>query len=259
MSSEDRQKRKRWSVREVKCLLKCYLAHKDEFVHSRKKRLAYNNVLEDMIADGFVDPSATVITLENKIRTLHSTYKAAKANEGKPTGLTNCFPFMEEMEEVFGDMDFSSNDHRLQMGISSENSFSMSPTDTVFTADDILIPDLTYPELHIKTSPPSSPIPQPEIKSSPPSSPSSYTPMKSPSVPTSLSQIQSVSASLPQVSNRKRRRKTAREIYYEQKLKIKQKLAENKMEERRRLNQSILEVLKDAEKKKLEMLKSYLK
>ncbi|XP_039948926.1 uncharacterized protein LOC120767193 [Bactrocera tryoni] len=259
MSSDEKQKRKRWSVRETKSLLKCYLAHKDEFVHHGKKRLAYTHVLEDMIADGFSDPSATVITLENKIRSLHSTYKTAKENEAKTGVSPNSTLCMAEMEEIFGDMDSGSNDHRLQMGINSGNAFTMSPTDTVFTAHNVLIPDLSYPELHIKSSPPSSPSPQLELKSSPPSSPSSYTPVKSPTLPTALPQTQSASASLPQVSNRRRRRKTAREIYYEQKLKIKQKLAENKIEERRRLNQSILEVLKDVEMKKLEMLKAYLK
>lgn len=40
-------------MRETKCLLKCYLAHKDEFVHHGKKRLAYTHVLEDMITEGF--------------------------------------------------------------------------------------------------------------------------------------------------------------------------------------------------------------
>ncbi|CAD7000284.1 unnamed protein product [Ceratitis capitata] len=61
MSIGGKQTRRRWNVQEIKILLKCYLAHKEEFVHSHK-RLAYKHVLDDMIAEGFDESSITILT-----------------------------------------------------------------------------------------------------------------------------------------------------------------------------------------------------
>lgn len=47
MTTEKR--RKVWSREETLGFLRCYLARKDEFKHSRKKKFAYQHVYEDMV------------------------------------------------------------------------------------------------------------------------------------------------------------------------------------------------------------------
>ncbi|XP_036317739.1 uncharacterized protein LOC118732732 [Rhagoletis pomonella] len=116
MATEDKSKRKVWTVVEIKGLLKCYLARKEEFLHARKKRNAYAHVLEDMVAQGFTDPSTTPVALEGKMRTLLSAYKCAKDNASR-TGAAPCIaPYMDEMEEIFGNSALLSNNHTLNVG-----------------------------------------------------------------------------------------------------------------------------------------------
>ncbi|XP_036322370.1 uncharacterized protein LOC118736382 [Rhagoletis pomonella] len=101
--------RKVWTVVETKGLLKCYLARKEEFLHTRKKRNAYAHVLEDMVAQGFTDPSTTPVALEGKMRTLLSAFKCAK--DAVRTGDTPCIAsYMEEME-IFGNSALVANKH----------------------------------------------------------------------------------------------------------------------------------------------------
>ncbi|XP_036336234.1 uncharacterized protein LOC118746493 [Rhagoletis pomonella] len=116
MATEDKSKRKVWRVVETKGLLKCYLARKEEFLNTRKKRNAYAHVLEDMVAQGFTDTSTTPVALEGKMRTLLSAFKCAKDNAGR-TGATPCVaPYMEEMEEIFGNSALVANKHTLNAG-----------------------------------------------------------------------------------------------------------------------------------------------
>ncbi|XP_067636214.1 uncharacterized protein [Eurosta solidaginis] len=115
-AGEIKESRKRWTREETLLLMQCYSARKDEFKHSRKKKYAYVNVLEDMFGRGFLDTSVTIKALEAKIRTLLIAYKSAKDNN-RQTGATYCqAPFIEEMDEIFGREPIISNSHSLNLG-----------------------------------------------------------------------------------------------------------------------------------------------
>ncbi|XP_037927774.1 uncharacterized protein LOC119672718 [Teleopsis dalmanni] len=110
--------RKLWTTKETKCFLECYLARKEEFMETRKKRLGYQHVLEDMIAHGIAD-DFTPVCLERKMRTLLSAFKAAKDNNRR-TGASQCLPpYMELMNEIFGDKPIISNNHTATLGFDS--------------------------------------------------------------------------------------------------------------------------------------------
>ncbi|XP_037944485.1 uncharacterized protein LOC119677285 [Teleopsis dalmanni] len=110
--------RKLWTTKEMKCFLECYLARKEEFMETRKKRLGYQHVLEDMIAHGIAD-DFTPVCLERKMRTLLSAFKAAKDNNRR-TGASPCLPpYMEMMNEIFGDKPIISNNHTATLGFDS--------------------------------------------------------------------------------------------------------------------------------------------
>ncbi|XP_036318792.1 uncharacterized protein LOC118733493 [Rhagoletis pomonella] len=187
MATEDKSRRKAWTFDETKLLLKCYSARRKEFIHRRKKRLAYANVLEDMIAQGFTDPTTTVLGLENKMRTLYASYRGAKDNTVKPgTGLC-IVPYMEDLEEIFG------NSAPVTAPVSSNNINKGNNT---------------------------------------------------------------ISLGIPKTHTLK---KTGRDSYYTEKLKLKTRIAEKKLDEKRRFHNSIVETLRDIELKKLELLKESLK
>ncbi|XP_037940601.1 uncharacterized protein LOC119673404 [Teleopsis dalmanni] len=86
--------------------------------NQKKKRLGYQHVLEDMIAHGIAD-DFTPVCLERKMRTLLSAFKAAKDNNRR-TGASQCLPpYMELMNEIFGDKPIISNNHTATLGFDS--------------------------------------------------------------------------------------------------------------------------------------------
>ncbi|XP_067645570.1 uncharacterized protein [Eurosta solidaginis] len=94
--------RKRWTKEETSLFLQCYRARKEEFKHSRKKKYAYQNVLQDLMAQGFLDTTITTRTLEAKMRTLLLAYKSGLDNKKLKGASLKKIPFMEEMEDIFG-------------------------------------------------------------------------------------------------------------------------------------------------------------
>ncbi|XP_055842946.1 uncharacterized protein LOC129909851 [Episyrphus balteatus] len=92
---------KRWTKEETSMFLHYYNLRKNEFNRSRKKKIAFANVLEDMIAAGF-DPNTKVNHLEVKMQTLLRSYKAAKKNPNLICNPLSTEPFFEQMEEIYG-------------------------------------------------------------------------------------------------------------------------------------------------------------
>ncbi|XP_050338676.1 uncharacterized protein LOC126765103 [Bactrocera neohumeralis] len=116
MFDMQRSKRKVWTKAETLLFLKCYNERKDEFLHARKKKSAYENVLEDMIYQGFADTTVNSAALVAKMRTLLKAYKTAKDNENQ-TGTSPCtIPYMTEMDEIFGESYLVSNNHTINIG-----------------------------------------------------------------------------------------------------------------------------------------------
>lgn len=128
-------KRKVWTKAETVLFLSCYRGRKDEFDHPRKKKTAYAHVLEDMVYQGFEvttilygnisqikfvflqDRSVTVMSLEAKMRTLLAAYKYAKDNASR-TGACPCpAPYMDEIDELFGNKAIISHAHSLDVGL----------------------------------------------------------------------------------------------------------------------------------------------
>ncbi|XP_037931720.1 uncharacterized protein LOC119666510 [Teleopsis dalmanni] len=71
-----------------------------------------------MIAHGIAD-DFTPVCLERKMRTLLSAFKAAKDNNRR-TGASQCLPpYMELMNEIFGDKPIISNNHTATLGFDS--------------------------------------------------------------------------------------------------------------------------------------------
>ncbi|XP_037931712.1 uncharacterized protein LOC119666501 [Teleopsis dalmanni] len=94
------------------------LGTKGRVYGNQKKRLGYQHVLEDMIAHGIAD-DFTPVCLERKMRTLLSAFKAAKDNNRR-TGASPCLPpYMELMNEIFGDKPIISNNHTATLGFDS--------------------------------------------------------------------------------------------------------------------------------------------
>ncbi|XP_039968072.1 uncharacterized protein LOC120779756 [Bactrocera tryoni] len=112
----DKSKRKVWTKADTLLFLKCYTERKDEFLHARKKKFAYENVLEGMVYQGFTDTTINAAALVSKMRTLLNAYKTAKDNE-KQTGTSPCtVPYMREMNEIFGESCLVSNNHTINIG-----------------------------------------------------------------------------------------------------------------------------------------------
>ncbi|XP_067647651.1 uncharacterized protein [Eurosta solidaginis] len=192
--SEDK-KRRRWSREETTGFLRCYLARKAEFEHPKKKRVAYANVLEDMVSLGISDSDRTPVCLESKIRTLLQAYKAARDNN-RSTGASPCFaPYMELMDEIFGNTPIIKNDHTVCVGLRPFEKVSVdisSPTQLPSSAV--------------------SPLPSTSTVELPAAPHSSLSP--SPSCSNSFSFSSHYNSSSDSVGRKKR---TAREIYYEKK------------------------------------------
>ncbi|XP_011210908.2 uncharacterized protein LOC105231343 [Bactrocera dorsalis] len=114
MFDMEKSKRKVWTEAETLLFLKCYNKRKDEFLHARKKKFAYENVLEDMIFQGFTDTTVNVAALVAKMRTLLKAYNTAK---DKQTGTSPCtIPYMSEMDEIFGESRLVSDNHSINIG-----------------------------------------------------------------------------------------------------------------------------------------------
>ncbi|XP_036335181.1 uncharacterized protein LOC118745695 [Rhagoletis pomonella] len=191
--------RRRWTREESEGFLQWYMARKAEFEQPKKKRQAYANTLEDMISLGITDFGRTPLCLEGRMCTLLQAYKTARDNNNR-TGSSPFFaPYMELMEEIFGSSPIISNSHTLQLG--------------------------DGPVQMIEES---SPIPAP---SPPPnsttSSPLSQSPLPSTSSSLSQSPLPLIS-SLPMSPTPAERKRSARELYYEEKLKLKKKAFEKK-------------------------------
>ncbi|XP_054085388.1 uncharacterized protein LOC128921526 [Zeugodacus cucurbitae] len=91
------------------------IERKEEFVHSRKKKFAYEHVLEDLIFQGFTDTTVNAADLA-KMRTLLSAYKSTKDNE-RQTGTAPCtVPYMQEMDDIFCDSCMVSVNHTINIG-----------------------------------------------------------------------------------------------------------------------------------------------
>ncbi|XP_049316862.1 uncharacterized protein LOC125779539 [Bactrocera dorsalis] len=106
MFDMEKSKRKVWTKAETLLFLKCYNERKDEFLHARKKKFAYGNVMEDMIYQGFTDTTISAAALVSKLRTLL-----------KQTGTSPCtVPYMREMDEIFGESCLVSNNHTSNIG-----------------------------------------------------------------------------------------------------------------------------------------------
>ncbi|XP_050322124.1 uncharacterized protein LOC126754201 [Bactrocera neohumeralis] len=126
----EKSKRKVWTEGETLLFLKCYKERKDEFMHVRKKKFAYENVLKDMIFQGFTDTTVNVAALVAKMRTLFNAYKTAKDNE-KQTGT---MPYMSEMDEIFGESCLVSNNHTINIGTNRQEALIESSEDTTVNA-----------------------------------------------------------------------------------------------------------------------------
>lgn len=134
---------------------------------------------------------------EGRMRSLLQAYKAARDNNNR-TGSSPCFaPYMELMDEIFGSSPIISNTHTLQLG---EGPVQMLEDDS-------------------ETPAPSSSVPQ-------------LSPLSSTSSSLShLSTLPSTSSSMsPTPAKRKR---SARELYYEEKLKLKKKHMKKKTPRRK--------------------------
>ncbi|XP_053958338.1 cyclic AMP-responsive element-binding protein 3-like protein 1 [Anastrepha ludens] len=288
----ERNKRNRWSHEETIGFLKCYLPRRDEFEHVKKKRKAYANVLEDMIAKGLTDSKRTPLCLESKMRTLLHGYKTARENN-RTSGATSSFaPYMELMDKIFGGCPMVSTDHTVHVGY---RSFEMvmvpspqaSPADSrppsPFTVTKIEAP--SPPTLSASNMEDSMPSPSP-----PPSSPlltvlSASHSAHTPAVPRKHSRIEvsssppllisKIEGSLPPSSplmtglapsssayaQAVSRKRTAREIYYEEKLKIRKLEAEEKKKARSEALQEFKDLLTEKwerdfelERRKVELL-----
>ncbi|XP_049307473.1 uncharacterized protein LOC115065811 [Bactrocera dorsalis] len=125
----EKSKRKVWTKAETLLFLKCYNERKDEFLHARKKKFAYENVLKDMILQGFTDTTVNVAALVAKMRTLFNAYKTAK--DKKQTGT---IPYMSEMDEIFGENRLVSKNHTINFGTDTQEALIESSEDTTVNA-----------------------------------------------------------------------------------------------------------------------------
>lgn len=177
------------------------------------------------------------------MRTLLQAYKAARDNN-RSTGASPCFaPYMELMDEIFGNTPIISNDHTVHVGFRPFEMVSV----------DVPPPEPSPSSLATSSSPLSSPSEMESPSASPPlqsvAAPSRY---DSPTPP-----LEASSSSAPVA----RKKRSARELYYQSKLELKKLQAEEKKKARSEAVQQLKEMLKEKwereaelERRKIELL-----
>ncbi|XP_067635193.1 uncharacterized protein [Eurosta solidaginis] len=128
--SFQQKKRRRWNQEQTTGFLRCYLARKEEFKHPKKKRLAFSNVLEDMVSIGIGTAGMTPLCLEGKMRTLLHAYKAAKDYNSRTAAALSFAPYMEIMDEIFGKSTKISNNHDVDSDARTVKNEPLSPSST---------------------------------------------------------------------------------------------------------------------------------
>ncbi|XP_067613670.1 uncharacterized protein [Eurosta solidaginis] len=224
-AGEIKGSRKLWTREETLLLLQCYRARKDEIKHSRKKKYAFVNVLEDMFGQGFSDTTVTIEALEAKMRTLLIANKSAKDNN-RQTGATYCQAlFMEEMDEIFGREPIISNSHALYLGLIMQR--PLSDRCSLAAVEPCILPD----PLLLSSQNTSSNTESLRNITSTSRGLSNY--YRDPlgdvpsSSPESLCYVASNRVPLIIGTSNPRKRKSAKENYYEKKLELKRKFYED--------------------------------
>ncbi|XP_055914658.1 uncharacterized protein LOC129947920 [Eupeodes corollae] len=125
MYKNQRAERKAWTREETEGFLNFYKARKSEFNNSRKKRMAYYNVLNDMRGAGITGPKTTVTHLEVKMQTLQRLYRSLRNDPRKENLSTPC---MIKMQEIF-ELDRAKHENSLNIGLSTTAKTDPVPDD----------------------------------------------------------------------------------------------------------------------------------
>ncbi|XP_017480151.1 PREDICTED: putative uncharacterized protein DDB_G0290521 [Rhagoletis zephyria] len=219
-----------------------YLARKEEFQHPKKKRLAYVNVLEDMLSIGITDSERTPLCLESKMRTLLQAYKAPSDNN-RSMGASPCFAiFMELMEEIFERSPIISNNHTVHV--------SFRPA-TVLSVSVVASTSSKTPQPSLSLLPPS-PSQSPLLPPSPSPTPTPLPPPSSSQSPLLLPSPSPLPPPSPSPSPSPFRKKKIEltKLQAEEKLKMKAK----SIQQFKELLREKFERDADIEKRKLELL-----
>ncbi|XP_055907028.1 uncharacterized protein LOC129942200 isoform X2 [Eupeodes corollae] len=100
------KKKKVWSNDETLGFLYCYFARKHEFQQKGYQKCAYENVLKDMIDQGFTNSSTTITALRYRMRHLLVSYREVIKNPHKLENNANIIHlYMNEMDAIFGGQD----------------------------------------------------------------------------------------------------------------------------------------------------------
>lgn len=104
--------RRMWTYEETRVLLKSYRARREEFQHSRKKKLVYHHMCNDLAAANILHQPVTPLMVENKIKNLLRAYRTAKKFPSRSNNPNTFSAFHDLLEEVFGDRSTGSTPRR---------------------------------------------------------------------------------------------------------------------------------------------------
>lgn len=111
--------RRNWSITETKVLLSSYRDREHEFTQIRKKKDAWENVVQDMESANVLESAVTAAQCETKIKSLMRAYKASIDAE-KLTGIgasaSKCLLF-HELDEIFGNRPIISGAPTVAVGV----------------------------------------------------------------------------------------------------------------------------------------------
>lgn len=111
--------RRNWTVPETKELLNSYRDREREFTQIRKKKDAWENVVQDLEAANILVSPVTAAQCETKIKSLMRAYKATIDSEkvtGIGTSSSKCLLFTE-LDEIFGDRPIISGAPTVSVGV----------------------------------------------------------------------------------------------------------------------------------------------
>ncbi|XP_055842004.1 uncharacterized protein LOC129909079 [Episyrphus balteatus] len=154
MEGEEKKMKKHWSKEETMAFLEFYKIRESEFQHSRKKKFAYANVLEDMISGGYIDSNTKPVHLEIKMAALLRAYKASR-DRSKRTAAAPCVaPFLKQMEEIFGSRSKNLNNQTISCGaIDMEIEMELNKEKEHFDSIDFSTYSMSQPEFGDETHP----------------------------------------------------------------------------------------------------------